>query len=328
MTDRNSSIDWDDLKVFLAVLRSGSLRGAARVLRLNHATVSRRLTALEAGFGSRLFDRTRDGFFPTQAGEEVLGSAERVEDELFKAQRDIAGRDAELSGELKVSLPYALMRGFLAAALCTFSRLYPGIDLGLDLTDRFSDLTRLEADVSIRMAHDVTDDVVGRRLIQYSKTIYAAPDVAKDLDPKSGPTFGPTSGPTSGPVGENQVWVGWHSGDGDNSWVRGTPYPTLPVRHHLPGHALQIEFARAGMGLTMLPCFIGDGEPGLVRVPGAVPVPDRSIWLLSRADLRRTARGRSFVDFIAAAILDHRDLLEGRNPGATAIGGTGRIGPA
>ena len=105
--ERKPSIDWDDLQIFLAVLRSGSLRGAARNLHLNHATVNRRLRALEAGFGSKLFDRTRDGFFPTQAGEDLLESAERVEDELFKAQRDIAGRDANLSAEasLRASLP-------------------------------------------------------------------------------------------------------------------------------------------------------------------------------------------------------------------------------
>jgi DNA-binding transcriptional LysR family regulator len=298
--DRNSSIDWDDLRVFLAVLRAGSLRGAARMLRLNHATINRRLKALEAELGSRLFERTRDGFVPTQAGEDLLGSAERVEDELFKAQRDIAGRDAELSGEVKVSLPYAIMRGFLASDLCAFSRQYPGIDLDLDLTDRMSDLARLEADVSIRMAHEVTDDVVGRRLVRYCKTIYAAPEVAKKLDRKTGGTA------------DSQHWLGWHGGDGDTSWVRGTPYPGLPVRHNLPGHGLQIEAARVGMGLAMLPCFLGDREPGLVRVPGAVPIPDRSIWLLSRADLRRTARVRAFVDFIAAAILAHRALLEGR----------------
>ncbi len=190
--------------------------------------------------------------------------------------------------------------------LRTFARLYPGIDLDLDLPDRFSDLMRLEADVSIRMAHEVTDDVVGRRLVRYSKTIYAAPDVAKSLDPASGASD------------EYGAWIGWHGGDGDTSWVRGTPYPHVPVRHNLPNHALQIEMARAGAGLTMLPCFLGDREPGLVRVPGANPVPDHSIWMLSRADLRRTARVQAFIDFITAAILDHRALLEGRGEDAVS----------
>ena len=302
MADRYSSIDWDDLRVFLALHRSGSLRGAARMLRLNHATVNRRLKALEAGFGSRLFDLTSDGFVPTQAGADLLGSAERVEDELFKSQRHISGSDADLDGTVKVSLPDAIMRGFLAADLSSFSRRYPGIDLDLDLTDKFSDLARLEADVSIRMAHKVTDDVIGRRLVQYAKSIYAAPEVTKQLNPASA-TFE-----------DSLCWIGWHGGDGDKAWIRDTPYPNLPVRHNLPLHALQVEAARAGMGLAMLPCFVGDGVPGLVRVPGSVPTPDRNIWLLSRLDLRRTARVRALADFIAAAILDHRALLEGRNP--------------
>jgi DNA-binding transcriptional LysR family regulator len=300
MSDRNSSIDWDDLRVFLAIQRAGSLRGAARLLGLNHATVNRRLTTLETGLGSKLFDRTRDGLVRTQAGDDLLQSAERVEDELFTVQRNIAERDANLSGEVKVSVPFAIMRGVLSAELHRFAQLYPGIELDIDLTDRFSDLARLEADVSIRMAHEVTDDVLGRRLVRYCQAIYAAPQFAKALE------F------NSDPVHAGLGWIGWHGGDGDKAWVRGTPYPTLPVRHNLPSHALQIEAAKAGMGLAMLPCFLGDREPDLVRAPRAVPVPDRSIWLLSRHGLRGTARVRAFVDFIAIAILDQRALLEGR----------------
>lgn len=299
MTEHNRSIDWDDLRVYLAIFSSRSLRGAARALGLNHATVNRRLTALEAAFGSKLFDRSRQGFVPTQAGEDLLEMAEQVEDQVFRAQRDITGRDANLSGAVRVSLPYAVMRGFLAGDLYRFSQLYPGIDLDLDLTDKFSDLARLEADVSIRMAHDVTDDVVGRRLIRYSKAIYAAPDLASTLDPESAASR------------DDFAWIGWHGAEGNNAWVRATPYPTMPVRHNLPRHALQLEAARAGLGLTMLPCFLGDTDPGLARVPGAVPIPDRSIWLLLRTDLRRTARVRAFVDFIAPAILKQRSLLEG-----------------
>ncbi len=300
MPDQELSIDWNDLRIFLGVFRSGSLRGAARLLRLNHATVSRRLKALEAGLGSRLFDRTPEGFAPTQAGDDLLAYAERVEDELDRAQQQIAGRDTGLSGVVKVSLPYAILRGFLAPDLRAFSELYPGIDLDLDVSDRFSDLTRLEADVSVRMAHNVADDVVGRRLIQYAKAIYGAPEIVSELSAAADKSKG------------KQSWIGWQGGDGGNAWVRGTPYPNLPARHNLPAHALQLEMARAGLGLTMLPCFLGDPDPGLARVPGAVPIADRSIWLLLRPDLRKTARVRAFVDFIAAAILAQRGLLEGR----------------
>ena len=288
MADRISSTDWDGLRVFLAVARAGSLRGAARALGVNHATVTRRLTALEVALGTQLFDRTPDGLSASQAGEDLLSSAERIEEEMFRADRLISGRDAAPSGLVRLSMPYALMRGFLAPEIAAFSRQFPGIELEIELTDSFSDLARREADVSIRMAFEVTDDVVGRRLARYSKAIYAATD--EELP---------------------AAWIGW-SGETDPAWIRNTPFPDLPLRHRLPTHALQIEAAKAGLGLTMLPCFLADPEPGLVRAPGADPIPDRSIWLLLHNDLRNSARVRAFVDFMVPAIRSHRRQLEGQ----------------
>jgi DNA-binding transcriptional LysR family regulator len=301
--DRLSSMDWDDLPVFLAVARAGSLRGAARALGVNHATVTRRLKALEAALGTTLFDRTPEAFVLTQAGEALLGSAERMEGEVFAVQRMIAGRDADPAGVVRVSMPWAVMHGFLGPQIAAFAARFPAIELDIALTTAFSDLARREADVSIRMAHEVTDDVVGRRLCRYAKCIYAAPDVAAPLDPKT------ADKPDAVP------WIGWGRTAPDPSWVRDTPFPSLPVRHRMPTHALQIETAKAGLGLAMLPCFLGDGEPGLVRVPGAAPIPDRSLWLLLHDDLRKAARVRAFVDFMATAIGEAKPLLEGRRPG-------------
>jgi len=309
MTDRFSSIDfssldWDDLKVFLAVARAGSLRGAARALGVNHATVTRRLKALEAGLGTTLFDRTPDAFVLAQAGEELSRSAERIEDEILGAQRMIAGRDAEPAGVVRISMPWAVMHGFLAEEIAAFCVRYPTIELDIELSDAFSDLARREADVSIRMAHEVTDDVVGRRLGQYAKSIYASPGFLNSHDLSAGQENG------------QAIWIGWGGEPagpaGRASWTRETPFPALGARHRMPGHALQVSMAKAGLGLTMLPCFLGDTEPGLVRAPGSVPIPDRSLWLLLHDDLRKAARIRAFVDFIAAAIGRARPLLEGR----------------
>jgi len=295
-------MNWDDLPIFLAVARAGSLRGAARALGVNHATVTRRLKALEAALGTTLFDRTPEAFVPTQAGEALLGSAERMEGEAFAVQRMIAGRDADPAGLVRVSMPWAVMHGFLAPRITAFAARFPAIELDIALTDVFSDLARREADVSIRMAHEVTDDVVGRRLCRYAKSIYATPDVAAALAPNAG------DGPGAVP------WIGWGGASADPSWTRDTPFPALAVRHRMSTHALQIETAKAGLGLTMLPCFLGDSEPGLVRVPGAEPLPDRSLWLLLHDDLRKAARVRAFVDFMAAAIGEAKSLLEGRRP--------------
>jgi len=296
MPDRFSSINWDDLRVFLAVAREGSLRGAARALAVNHATVTRRLGTLESGLNTRLFDRLPEGFKPTQAGEDLLGTAERMEDEMAAAERQVAGRDADPAGLLRLSLPPALMQSFLAPELVAFTEAYPKIDIAIDCTDSFLDLTRREADVSIRMTHEVTDDVVGRRLIRYAKAIYAAPSYLKARKKK------------------DWRWIGWDEEEKSPGWVKQTPFPDCPVRHRLFGHLPQREAAKAGLGLTMLPCFVGDMEPGLARVPRSAPTMDRSLWILLHGDLRKTARVRALVDFMAEAILKHRPLLEGRTP--------------
>lgn len=285
-------MEWDDLRIVLAIARAGSSRGAAAELGVGHATVNRRLAGLERALGTRLFDRSRDGLRSTEAGTAVATAAERVEAEMLRVHREVVGRDTDPRGKLRVSVPYAVLRGFLGEDLRAFARLYPGVDLALDVTDRFTDLRRLEADVSIRMAHEVTDDVVGRRLCRYAKSIYAAPEVAEAL--------------AAGHV-EDVAWLGWpepgDAADDGNGWVRDTPWPALATRHDLPSHLMQVEAARAGLGLAMLPCFLGDAEPGLVRVVGAPEIADRHLWLLLRPDIRQTAVTRAFVDLMAVSIL-------------------------
>lgn len=293
MTAQKLSTNWDDLRIFLAVARAGSLRGAARALGVNHATVNRRLGLLEQRLNTRLFERRPDGLTPTQAGEELFASAERIEDEMSAVQERVAGREALPAGLVRLSLPPALMRSPLAGDLAEFCAQHPQIDLDIDLTDSFSDLNWREADVSLRMAFEVADDVVGRRLLHYGKAIYAAPGYL-EATPRGG-----------------LIWIGWGPDDPHPAWTRDTPFADVPVRHRLFGHTAQIEAARAGLGLTMLPCFLGDLDPGLVRVPGSDPIPDRALWLLLHHALHRTARVRALVDFLAAAVLSHRAVFAG-----------------
>lgn len=293
MADRFSSIDWDDLRVFLALARAGTLRGAARALGVNHATVTRRLGQLEAGLETRLFDRRPDGLVPTQAGEDLLVSARRVEQEMQVAHDRLAGHDLTPAGLVRLSLPPALMQGLLAAELATFCRQFPRIELDIDLTDRFSDLNWREADVSLRMAHEVEDDVVGRRLLRYAKSVYAAPGYL-DATPR-----------------DRLTWIGWGPDEPHPQWTRDTPFADVPVRHRLFGHVAQVQAAKAGLGLSMLPCFVGDPEAGLVRATDAAPAADRSIWLLLHRALHRTARVRALVDFLAAAVARHRGVFLG-----------------
>lgn len=292
-------MDWDALRIFLAVKRTGSLRAAAERLCVSHATVSRGLSSLEKALGTRLFDRTRSGLTLTMPGEQLVEPAERIEIETLGIEHLIAGQDSKPKGLVRVSVPPVIAFHYITRFLADFSDAYPEIDVDVNISNTFLNLQRLETDVSIRISREVEDDVVGRRLIQYKKGVYANPSYLAARAPL---VIGDGSGAN---------WIGWSDEGKRPAWVANSPFPKAKLRHIVPEATMQAEAASLGMGLTYLPCFIGDQWPNLVRVPGVDPFLDRSIWLLLHNDLRKTARVRAFVDFMAEAILKDRKLLLG-----------------
>ncbi len=291
--------EWDDLRFFLALRRQGSLRKAANALGVNHGTVLQRLKRLEAALGARLFDRTRNGLLATEAGLELTLHAEQMEDSFRNVRAAVGGRDEALAGAIRVSLPFALFESGLSSALADFTGHYPGIELRLDIGDRFSRLADLEADISVRMAFSVEDDAIGQRILQYNKTTYATQGTCTLL--------------AEGDPGV--AWLGWKDSEDEHPWTDITGFPGLPLRHKAPEHRTQIGMAQSGPYLTLLPCFLGDSVPSLVRVPGGTMIPDRSIWLLYRTDLRRTARIRALHDALRNHFRENRLFYEGNVQG-------------
>lgn len=293
MSYRLSNFDWDDLKFFLAVARAGTLRGGAVSLDANHATVSRRLSALEHAISARLFDRSKDGLQLTQLGEELLPHAMRVEEEIATASRAVAGQDDRPTGIISLSMPPFLVFSSIAHDLAEFSKQYEDIDLHIQTSNRFVDLGRREADVSLRIAFEITDDVVGRKLLTYSKAVYCSESYATQIEDNDGAGL---------------HWIGWNENEADKTapWIIKSPYPNATLRHRVNDGLPQMALAAAGVGLTYSPCFMADSYPGLVRAPFQTPVPDRSIWLLLHNDLRNTARIRLFVDFLSEKIRKRR----------------------
>lgn len=300
-SDNILNTDWDDLRFFLALRRHGSLRKAADMLGVNHGTVLQRLKRLEATLGARLFDRTRSGLIATEAGLELTLHAEQMEESFRNVRAAVGGRDEALAGTIRVSLPFALFEAGLSGALADFAERYPEVDLDLDVGDRFSRLADLEADISVRMAFAVEDDAIGQRILQYSKTAYATPETCALL--------------AKGDPGV--AWLGWKEPHDERPWTGNTGYPDLPLRHNAPEHRTQTGFAKNGSYLTLLPCFFGDSVEGLQRVPGAALLPDRSIWLLYRTDLRRTARVRLLRNALITHFEERKAFYTGMgNPAA------------
>src|SRR5688572_26311572 len=168
-------LDWSDLRYALAVGASGGLASAARQLGVNHTTVLRRLDALEERLGARLFERTRSGYQPTEAGALVLEQARRMADRAEEIERQVLGRDRALTGLLRVTTAFVVMEHLLPQPLADFARAYPGIEVEVvenaflvDLSRRHADQAqtwaRLEADVALRLSANVAEHLVGRRL--------------------------------------------------------------------------------------------------------------------------------------------------------------------
>lgn len=293
-------VNWDDYRIFLAVARNASVRKAAGTLGVSHSTVLRRISALEDALGVRLFERLPTGYFTTPAGEDLVRSAQRIEEEDIAAGRWIAGQDSQLSGKIRVTILDAFVTHLLMPDLADFSRVHPDIELEVVPTYALANLAKREADVAIRLSNDPPDDLVGRRLLHLAKAAYVTADLLSGA-----------SGKASAP---HLRWIGWPGDAPSPQWIEDSDFPDIPMGLRIADPAAQVAAAKAGLGMAMLPCFMADAEPDLYRMPPGTLQPHKDVWVLTHRDLRNTARIRTFTGFIARALLRHRDLLEGRCP--------------
>ena len=302
-------MDWDDLKVFLALARGGSVRVAAQALGVSHSTVARRIEGFEKALGVRLFDRMPDGYVLSALGEQMVERAERAESELLGLEREVSGQDAKLAGRIRVTMPAPLASDLLMPDLVRFARIYPDIDLDLAISSDIFDLSRREADVAIRFVEKPAEHLVGRRLPEFCDAAYAAPGYIED-----------NSFAGDRPTGR---WIGWQDEIAFPRWVRDSDHPKCKTKWLVPEVMIQRAAARAGLGIAHLPCFLGDKDPDLRRVPPGRTKPARPGWVLTHPALRTTERVRVFVQFIVTAINGYADLVGGRQPltGADAANG-------
>lgn len=285
--------DWDDLRYALAIARSGGLSAAARALKVDNSTVFRHLNALEERLGAKVFERLPTGYRPTEAGERLLDAAERMETEAIAIDRELAGRDTRLSGKLRVTSSETLAFRILTAEIAKFREAHPGIEVELTLDNRALDLSRREADVALRALRPREPDLFGRKLADIEWAIYGAAGVF----PKRLPSGGRQSF-------EGQPFVSWaETAEGIRAarWLSQN-IPREAVVYRSSSVLNQLVAAKAGMGLAVLPCYLGDPEEGLSRATNPIPELTTELWLITHAALKESARVRTFMEIVGEGI--------------------------
>ncbi|NIY79045.1 MAG: LysR family transcriptional regulator [Rhodobacteraceae bacterium] len=293
--------DWDSLRYILAVAREGGLSGAARVLGVNHATVSRQLAKAEDAAGVRFFTRLASGLQPTEAGQVAISHAEEVEARMVALDMALAARDETEEGELKVTIPPLMAEDNFAEDIKEFKALHPGIDVHLLGATEVLNLHRREADVAIRVTQAPEESLWGRMVTPQRAGWFASPEFVeryKDV-------FERRDMDTALP------YIGF------SAWFASTPaglfseLPPVRVAIKTDDMVSAMSLARQGMGMVRTSHLLGSSDPKLVRVPG-VPLSDHTpIWVLTHPDLRHVPRVTEFMRFIANRITARRALYMG-----------------
>ncbi len=284
-------MDWDDLRYFLALARQGSVSGAGRALSVKHTTVARRIRAFEERLGTRLFDRQSDGYAMTQAAENMFEHALAMEALAQAVDRDAFGRDAELAGALKLTLARDIADRLIVPKLRAFTEAYPRIDLQLFTTSGLVDFAAREADIALRLTAKPPEELVGREVVRLQHGVYGT---ARTLRRRT----------------ERVDVILFRSGDEHPEWVSEN-FPEARVVLRVDDLSSMAAATRNHLGISRMPCFVGDTDPGLRRLDVPLTPSNWGVWILSHVDLRSTARVRVCREFLLEIIQDQAPIIRG-----------------
>ncbi|MFT6914926.1 MAG: DNA-binding transcriptional LysR family regulator [Motiliproteus sp.] len=306
------SMRWDDLQYVLAVANEGSVAAAARAMGVNHSTVLRRLGAFEHRHKLCLFHRRPSGYKLTPEGHQLLDSARAIEGTVKALERRISGQEMTLAGTLRLTTTDTLLSGILNRHLAAFHRAYPRIQLELNITTRLLDLSRLDADVAIRPATSLPDNLTGVRICDLVFGIYGAPEYLNSLRGRrpleDAHWLGFTPMLAQQQSGKNMGELTLPEGMGRR--VEELMSPDRVVLKADSFEALRLA-AEQGLGLALLPCFVGEASEKLQRVDISMELDTTSLWLMTHKDMAGSARVQAFTDFMEAALQSEHSRLAG-----------------
>ena len=295
------NLDWDDLRYFLAVARAESLSGAAKSLGVNHSTVLRRLSGLEARLDARLFERFRTGYSMTAAGEDLHARLEPLAEQIEALERQLGGLDAALTGTIRITSTDTMAHGLLTPSLAQFRRAHPGIQLQLVVNNTFMNLTKREADVAVRPSNQPPENLVGRPVGAIQTAVYASKRYLRE-SAKAG---------LSRTDWAAHPWVAPDEGLAHLAQARwfATHVPRERVALRADSLLGMVEAVREGIGLGMLLCLLAEPEGDLVRLAPPPPELDTQVWILTHPDLRRVQRIKALTDHLYETLQRHRFIV-------------------
>ena len=309
MSVLSKTVAWDDFRLVKAIADARSLPAAAAQIGLNHSTVFRRLGQIEDTLGVTLFERHRAGYALTAAGEEMVALAGRIGEDVTAFTRKLAGREIMPAGELRVTTNDSLLIHLLTPLFARFAAQCADVRLDVVVSNQPLNLSKRDADVAIRATDSPPENLVGRRVARIAWALYGR-----------GQDFPEPSAIDADRLVERR-WVSLGDDMGPLKVVRFVQAHVAMERVAYKVNTVLglTEAVEAGLGIGHLPCFIADVRPALRRL--SLPDPDygADLWLLTHPDLRRSARVRVFLDFLAAEIGKERMLIEGFGGAFTAV---------
>jgi DNA-binding transcriptional LysR family regulator len=288
-------LNWDDLRLFLAIARAGRLTGAAKALGLDHTTVARRLTSLESAIGSRLVERGPKGVTLTSAGATILAHAERVEVEILSASSQVAEEDARVTGSVRLATPEAFGTYLVAPHIARLHAAHPDLHLELIPESQYVNLSNREADIAILLNRPANGPVVARRLVEYRLGLFTSHAYAEAHRPITAETL--TDHPFAWYIDELI----------DLPELRFLREVSADARtiFRSSSTAAQHEAVAGGLGIGILHGFAADADPRLRRILPDIEI-RRSYWLAIHANQQRLPRIRAVIAFLDDLIADRR----------------------
>lgn len=295
MCEVNLTMNWDDLRVVLAICREGSLSGAAKALGTSHSTVFRQINAIESRLSTRFFNRLSHGYEMTEAGEAVLERASSIEEDILDLERELQSKDRRLKGNIRLTAPEGLTNRLLLPHIASFYHQHPDIQVDLIVSSDDLQLARHEADIALRTTTKPPPYCIGRKIGDFNIAVYASDAYLQKVPQRAFQHY-------------DYLLI-----DNGVNWFPPPYWQTDEPPNIVFKCSSIISITRAaieGIGAAVLPCVIGESEPQLKRVTPPF-ASSTELWILTHADLRQTARVKALMEHLYQCLSEEKDIMTG-----------------